>query len=122
MIRLEKLLKRARNFSGLTGLEAAKFRVLLAKLEILWANEVIALYKRPGRNCTLSIGEQLFALLLYYRFYVSEAMLGAFLGVDGATICRCIKRLEPLLVKIVHITPMEKVPHSQAYEGLFPSG
>jgi hypothetical protein len=38
-------------------------------------------------------------------------MLGVFFGVDGATICRCIKRLEPLLVKIVHV---EKTRHLSA--------
>jgi hypothetical protein len=115
MMKIEKLLKRSRSFLKLTGLKVANFQMLLAKLETLWRNEVVALYKRPGRNCTLAMGEQLLVLLLYYRFYVSEEMLGAFFGVDGATICRCIKRLEPLLIKIAHIKKTRQLSEGQLH-------
>jgi IS5 family transposase len=103
MIKVDKLLERASTFLRLTGVPADKFRQLIIALEPLWGEKVTAKYKRPGRNCVLSLEQQLFALLCYYRFYISMEVLGAFSGVDAATICRCIARLEPLLAEITDI-------------------
>jgi hypothetical protein len=42
-------------------------------------------------------------LLIYYRSYITQEFLGYLFGIDDSRVCRLIKRLEPLLARIVAI-------------------
>ena len=40
---------------------------------------------------------------MYYRTYTTQLFIGIYFGVDDSTVCRTIKRLEPLLLGIIKI-------------------
>ena len=56
-----------------------------------------------GPKFALSVADQLLVLLIYYRTYVSHVFLALLFAVDDATICRTIRRIEPLLAGIFRI-------------------
>lgn len=90
-------------FNRLVGMKVKDFEVILEKLTPLWEKKVLATYKRPGRNFKLSLADMLMMLLVYYRSYITHEFLGYLFGIDDSRVCRLIKRLEPLLARIVAI-------------------
>ena len=99
-----RISKKPRNFQQLTGLKHASFQQIVCKLKPIWAKTVANKKIKSGRPYALGYLEnQLLALLLYYRFYTTQAFIGYFFRVDDATICRNIKRLEPMLARILAI-------------------
>ena len=53
---------------------------------------------------------------MYYRSYASYHFLGLFFNVDAATICRSIKRLEPLIERIAALEKMPKIKEEELKE------
>lgn len=111
MLNLNKLAKRPRVFQTVCGLTPQQFNDLLIDLEPLWTE---AEYKRqawPGRQrqigggdkAKLSLSEQLFMLLTYYRTYIGQVFLGLLMGVDDSTVSRRIRRLEPVLARVFRV-------------------
>jgi hypothetical protein len=100
---VEKLEKLPNKFFRFTGVEVGAFQMFAKAVEDLWANDVTAKYKRPGRNCSMAIKQQMLAMLIYYRFCVPMAVIAVVFGVTAATICRHIGRIEPIFKKVVHI-------------------
>ena len=90
-------------FNRLVGMQVKDFEVVLEKLTPLWEKKVLSAYKRPGRNFKLSLAEMLMMLLIYYRSYITHEFLGYLFSIDDSRVCRLIKRLEPLLARIVAI-------------------
>ena len=111
MSHTERLLRCPRTFRRLTGLDPAAFRTLRPQVETAWLDAQRRRRERPGRcrrpgagpKFALPIADQLLVLLIYYRTYVSHAFLGFLFAVDDATICRTIRRLEPLLAGLFRI-------------------
>ena len=111
MSHTERLLRCPLAFRRLTGLDLAAFRALLPQLEHAWLDAQCRRRQRPGRRrrpgagpkFALDVADQLLVLLLYYRTYVSHAFLAFLFAVDGATICRTIRRIEPLLAGLFRI-------------------
>jgi hypothetical protein len=111
MSHTERLLCCPQAFRRLTGLDPAAFRALLPQVEQAWSDAQRRRRARPGRQrrpgagpkFALSIADQLLVLLIYYRTYVSHAFLAFLCAVDDATICRTIRRIEPLLAGIFRI-------------------
>jgi hypothetical protein len=111
MSHTERLLRCPRAFRRLTGLDLAAFRILLPQLEQAWADAQQRRRQRPGRRrrpgagpkFALDVADQLLVLLIYYRTYVSHVFLAFLFAVDDATICRTIRRLEPLLAGLFRI-------------------
>ena len=51
-----------------------------------------------GRKYKLTtMADKLLALLAFYRFYLTDELLGCLVGLDASTVCRLQQRLEPLL-------------------------
>lgn len=90
-------------FNRLVGMEVKDFQSILEKLMPLWEKKVLSTYKRPGRNFKLHLADMLMLLLIYYRSYISQEFLGYLFGIDDSRVCRLIKRLEPLLARVVAI-------------------
>lgn len=111
MSHTERLLRCPETFRRLTGLDPTSFHALLPQVESAWLGAQHRRRQRPnrrrqpgaGRKFSLSVAEQLLVLLLYYRTYVSHVFLAFLFAVDDATICRTIRRIEPLLAGIFRI-------------------
>lgn len=111
MSHTERLLRCPQAFRRLTGLDPAAFQTLLPQVEQAWSDAQRRRRQRPGRQrrpgagpkFALSVADQLLVLLVYYRTYVSHVFLAFLFAVDDATICRTIRRIEPLLAGLFRI-------------------
>ena len=70
---------------------------------------VISGYKRPGRDYKLDLSDMVLMLLLYYRSYVTQIFVGYMFGIDDSRVCRIIRRLEPLLARVMAIQTCKKL-------------
>jgi IS5 family transposase len=111
MSHTERLLRCPQTFRRLTGLTPDAFRELLPPLEQAFHAAQQRRRQRPhrqrrpgaGHPFSLSVADQLLALLIYYRTYVSHDFLGFLFAVASTTIGRALARLEPLLAGIFRI-------------------
>jgi hypothetical protein len=111
MSHTERLLRCPETFRRLTGLDSSTFAALLPQVEQAWLDTQQRRRQRPGRRrrpgagpkFALSVADQLLVLLIYYRTYVSHVFLAFLFAVDDATICRTLRRIEPLLAGIFRI-------------------
>lgn len=116
MININKLAKRPKIFHTLCGLYPEEFTDLLEKLTpVAIADE----YKRKswkgrkrkiggGDTPKLTLAQQLFMTLLFYRTYAGQVFIGMMAGLDDSNVSRRIRRLEPSLTKVFRI-PMKKI-------------
>lgn len=103
-----KVIRRPHHCLRLTGLTPTDFWKLHKKLLPKWQKATQK--QKSGRPyALLGLEEQLFCLLLYYRLYTTQVFLGHALRVDAATVCRTIKRLEPLLANVCELKKDRKV-------------
>jgi hypothetical protein len=101
MIKFHIMCKSPSLFLRIFGLSVSDFCSVLDKLIPFWEKTITSHYKRPGRDCKLGIAEMVMVLLLYYRHYVTQEFIGMLFDIDKATVCRIIKRLEPLLLEVI---------------------
>ena len=87
-------LRRSASFHRLTGVSAATFDQMLARLRGPW--DAAARRKaKSGRPWGIGgLEDHLLVLLLYYRCYVTQEFLGFFYRVDRSVICRAVRRME----------------------------
>ena len=105
-----KIRKKTFIFKRLTGLEHKEFQQIIKKLAPLWKKKYEAKKKVSGRPYGLeSLENHLLCFLRYYRCYTTQLFIGFLFNLDGATISRSIRRLEPILVKIVAIKKQPKI-------------
>lgn len=120
MVNLQKLYNKPKVFQRLTGLTPNKFQELLTQLEPLFNESELKRKKTTnrirkiggGRKQSLSLGQALFMLLLYYRTYTNHVFMGIIMGIDDSNVCRYFRRTEPLLAQIFKI-PERKVKMSE---------
>jgi len=94
-----RLRKKPTTFRQFTGLTVAAFDTLRDELEpALAARKAKGLTRRPrrrkpgaGRKPKLGPDDRLLLVLMYYRVYVTQAVLGGLFGVDAGTACRVIR-------------------------------
>ena len=130
MSHLERLLRCPQTFRRLTGLDPATFRTLLPQVEQAALAAQRRRRERPGRRrrpgagrkYALSSADQLLVLLLYYRTYVSHVFLAFLFAVDDATICRTLRRVEPLLAGLFRIPERRVQLHEDEVRELFFDG
>ena len=108
MLRFAKLADRPRKLYRMTGLTQEQFALLTDRLKPLWTEAEQERLSRPdrkraigaGRKYTLSCMEdKLLVLLAFYRFYLTDELLGWMFGLDQSNMCRLRHKLEPLLEK-----------------------
>lgn len=120
MVNINKLAKRAKIFHTICGLSPQQFNDLLKNLEPLW---IEAERKRRnwigrqrkiggGDKPKLSLGQQLFMLLLFYRTYAGQIFIGMVMGLDDSNVSRRIRRLEPVLAQVFRI-PTKRIDLSK---------
>ncbi len=97
MLRFAKLAAHPRRFARMTGLTLDQFQTLTNRLTPLWEQaECTRLSQRPrqhaigqGRKYKLAtMADELLALLVFYRFYLTDELLGWLVGLDASTGCR----------------------------------
>jgi hypothetical protein len=111
MSHTERLLNLPETFRRLTGLDTEAFRSLLPQVEVAFRQARVRRGDRPGRRrkpgagrqFVLPVADQLLLLLIYSRSYVSHAFLAFLFGINDSTVCRNLRRLEPLLAGIFRI-------------------
>ena len=104
-----KIIKKPLTFQRITGLTPNEFAQIVLKLNPLFHKKCIKNKKLSGRPYGIgSLENQILCLLLYYRTYTTQFFIGFFFRVDAATVCRTIKRIEPILVQIIKIKKMKK--------------
>ncbi len=98
-------------FRRLTGITPAAFDRLLDQLTPRHEQAEARRKDRPGRKRrpgggrkhALVLADRLLMLLMYYRTYVTHALLGFLFGIDDSAVGRNINPLQPLLAGIFRI-------------------
>lgn len=102
-------------FRKLTGITPEKFDELVLQLEQRFderRKKRLGRRKRErkigaGRKYQHSLADRFLMLLIWYRTYETYGFLGFLFACDGATICRNIREIEPLLAGIFRIPEAE---------------
>jgi hypothetical protein len=115
MLTYEKLKNKPKQFQAFTGLTLAQFAEILKALRPIYAELDKERLARPnrkrkegaGRPFTLSLEDRLMVTLMYFRLYVSYALLGYLFNLDGTNVGREInQRMLPALLSILPV-PMQ---------------
>ena len=105
-LRAAKLMDHPRTLYRMTGLTLDQFERLTQRLTPRWAQaerERLSHRQRlraigQGRKDKLvTLGDKLLCLLVFYRFALTDALLGGLFGLDASPVCRLQAKLEPLL-------------------------
>ena len=111
----EKLQRKPKHFQAFTGVSVAQFAEILNALRPVYAELEEERLTRPdrkrkiggGRNFTLSLEDRLLVTLMYFRLYMSYALLGYLFNLDGTNVGREInQRMLPVLLSILPV-PMQ---------------
>ena len=106
MLRFATLAGHPRKLYRMTGLTLDQFQTLTDRLTPVWHQaEHDRLSRRQrqhaigqGRKYKLAtMADKLLGPLVFYRFALTDELLGYLVGLDASTICRLQQRLEPLL-------------------------
>jgi hypothetical protein len=115
MLTYEKLQRKPKQFQAFTGVTLVQFAEILKALQPVYAEFEKGRLTRPkrkrkiggGRNFNLSLENRLMVTLMYFRLYVSYALLGYLFNLDGTNIGREInQRMLPALLSILPV-PMQ---------------
>lgn len=90
-------------FLRLFGVTPGELESILLKITPEWERRVLKKYKRPGRHYKLPLEERLMLMLLYYRSYSTQMQIGFMFGIDDSSVCRTIRKLEPIVAKVMAI-------------------
>lgn len=112
MLSVKKLRKRPRQFVRFTGLSVEQFDQLLAELEPVYSQRQLQRLNRAGRRRELGAGhpfhlplaDRLLATLLYWRLYLSGALLGYLFHLDESSLSRERNlRMVPALLEVLPV-------------------
>ncbi len=107
-------LLRKRKFRYLTGVTPDIFQEMVFRLRPLWT-KVCCNKNRSGRPYGVGgLEDHLLVLLILYRCHITQDFLGLLYGVDKATICRSLYRIEPLARRALGVKRAIKVSQDEA--------
>lgn len=99
-----RLQSRPRNFQRIAGVSIEQFEEIALKCEREWEKKITNRKKLEGRPYGVgNLKDHLLTLLIYYRCYTTQEFIGVLYGVDDSCVCRSIKRIEPILAKVIAI-------------------
>jgi len=114
MLTVEKLSRRPETFRRITGVDVELFIEMAEKIRPLWEKRRDNL-EEGGRNHSLYGHENhLLALLLYYRCYVTYEFLSFLFDTHETTVMRSIKRIEKIVIQVVHIEKKREISREDA--------
>ena len=106
MLRFAKLAGHPRKLYRMTGLTVEQFQMLTTWLTPLWEQAEQRRLSQRKRQHALGQGtkyklstmaDKLLCVLAFYRFYLTDELLGWLVGLDASNVCRLQQRLEPLI-------------------------
>lgn len=115
MLTYERLQRKPKQFQAFTGVTLAQFAEILKAIRPVYAEFEKERLARPerkrkiggGRNFHLDLENRLMVTLMYFRLYVSYALLGYLFDLDGTNIGREInQRMLPALLSVLPV-PMQ---------------
>ena len=112
-MRASQLKKKPKHFHNFTGLSVKQFDELCAAIEVAERASRIAETKPRkravggGRKANLSLEDQVLVVLMYYRLYVTQILLGYLFRLDDSNVSRLIGRLRPLLLEVLPLPAQE---------------
>ena len=96
-------LLRKKQFRSLTGVEPGQYSRMLEKLRPGWKRRVRR-KNRDGRPWGVGgLEDHLLVLLILYRCHITQDFLAVLYGVDKATICRSLRRIEKLARRMLGV-------------------
>ena len=105
---------RKRQFRYLTGVTPDIFQEMVSRLRPLW-EKVCRNKNRSGRPYGVGgLDDHFLVLLVLYRCHITQDFLGLLYGVDKATICRSLRRIEPLARRVLGVKRAIKVTEEEA--------
>ena len=105
---------RKRQFRYLAGVEPDIFHRMIERLRPLW-EKTCRRKNRSGRPYGVGgLDDHLLVLLILYRCHITQDFLGLLYGVDKATICRSLRRIEPLARRVLGVKRTIKVTAEEA--------
>jgi hypothetical protein len=106
MLRFAKLVHHPRKLYRMTGLTLDQFQTLTTRLAPLWVEtERVRLSQRKRQHALgqgnqyklATMADKLLCVLVFYRFALTDELLGWMVGLDASNVCRLQQRLEPLI-------------------------
>lgn len=92
-----------RQFRGLTGVDAAVLRGMVERLRSAWERRGRRL-QRSGRAFGVGgLEDHLLVLLILLRCHSTQDFLACLYGVDKATICRSLRRIEKIAHRVLGV-------------------
>ena len=119
MLNYDWLSKRPSLFRSFTGLEVSEFNSIYSEVQAKYDQYEQKRLTRQDRKREVGAGhpfklklqERLLMLLVYYRLYVTSALLGVLFSIDQSNADKDIHKLEPLVKEIL---PIPKKLHDKA--------
>lgn len=109
-----KYLLGKQQFHSLTGVKPDVFLKMVGRLSVSWEHNLLN-KNRSGRPFGVGdIEDHLLVLLIIYRCHITQDFLGCICGVDKATICRSLKRIEPIAKRILGVKRSIKITKEEA--------
>ncbi len=109
---VEKLKRRPKHLHNFTGLTVEQFEALCAAVAEARAKRSEEGKGRQravggGRKAKLSLERQLLVVLMYYRLYVTQILLGYLFDLDDSNVSRLIGELRPTLQAVLPLPIQE---------------
>jgi len=92
--------REASSFKRLTGVTKKTFRLMAGAVRDSEEKKVKKRGNRRSRPYSLSEEDQVLLTLMYYREYRTQFHIAATYGISESAVCRTIKRIEAVLMKI----------------------
>lgn len=105
----KRLAKSPVSFLRASGVTVTMFDEIIEKLRPLWDEEIIGVYKRPGRYFKMPLEDIVLMALVYYRTYTSMVWIGFLFNLNESNVSRLISRVEPLLARIITINKTKEL-------------
>ena len=123
MLSAARLRKRPKHFHNFSGLSVEQFDTLVAAVAEAQseqqANDELRQAKQRqrapggGRLPKLGLENQVLVVLIYYRLYITQLLLGYLFDLDDSNVSRLIGRLQPLLADVLPVPVQETVLFSK---------
>ena len=88
------------SFKRLTGVTKKTFRLMVKAVRESDEKRVKKKGNHRSRPFALCVEDQVLLTLMYYREYRTQFHIGATYGISESAVCRTIKRIEDVLMKI----------------------
>lgn len=114
-MKASRLKRKPKHLYNFTGLSVEQFELLSEAVEAGIAERKSTQGKPRqratggGRKAELNVEEQVLVILMYYRLYLTQILLGYLFNLDDSNVSRLITRLRPLLLEVLPLPAQETV-------------